>query len=51
MSAYIVRRLLWLPFILVIVSFITFILGRYGPGDPVELLLGQHANNEDSTTT
>ena len=46
MSAYIVRRLLWLPFILIIVSFITFILGRYGPGDPVELLLGQHANPE-----
>ena len=44
MSAYIVRRLLWLPFILIIVSFITFVLGRYGPGDPVELLLGQHSN-------
>ncbi len=46
MSAYIVRRLLWLPFILIIVSFITFVLGRYGPGDPVELLLGQHSNPE-----
>jgi len=43
---YIVRRTAWLPFILLIVSFITFVLGRYGPGDPVELLMGQHSNPE-----
>ena len=42
MAAYILRRLLWLPVILLIVSFITFVLGRYGPGDPVVVLLGQH---------
>ncbi len=44
MGAYIFRRLLWLPVILLIVSFITFALGRFGPGDPVQVLMGQHAN-------
>mgnify|MGYP002842248813 CR=1 FL=1 len=44
MATYIVRRLAWLPVILLIVSFITFALGRYGPGDPVEVLMGQYAD-------
>ena len=44
MGAYIARRLAWLPVILVIVSFITFALGRFGPGDPVEVLMGQHSD-------
>ena len=44
MAPYILRRLLWLPFILFIVSFVTFVLGRYGPGDPVQVLMGQHSN-------
>ena len=44
MGTYIFRRMLWLPFILLIVSAITFALGRFGPGDPVELLLGQYSN-------
>lgn len=46
MGIYLARRMVWLPFILLIVSFITFVLGRYGPGDPVELLMGQHSNPE-----
>ena len=46
MGTYVARRLLWLPFILLIVTFITFVLGRYGPGDPVEVLMGQHNNPE-----
>jgi len=41
-GTYIVRRLAWLPVILVIISFITFALGRFGPGDPVEILMGQY---------
>jgi len=41
MTAYILRRLLWLPFLLIIVSFVTFALGHYGPGDPVQVLMGQ----------
>lgn len=46
MGAYILRRLLWTPVLLAIVTFITFLLGYYGPGDPVELLLGQYNNPE-----
>lgn len=46
MGTYVVRRLLWLPVILIIVTFITFVLGRYGPGDPVEIRMGQHYNPE-----
>lgn len=46
MGAFIVRRLLWLPFLLLIVSLVTFALGTYGPGDPVEVRLGIKANPE-----
>ncbi len=46
MASYIVRRMLWLPVILFTVSFVTFVLGRYGPGDPVQVLMGQHSNPE-----
>ena len=45
MGAYVIRRLAWLPVILLIVSFITFALGRFGPGDPVEVLMGQYADS------
>lgn len=44
MIAYIVRRFLWLPVLLLVVAFITFALGYYGPGDPAQVLLGQHTN-------
>ena len=44
MTPYVLRRLLWLPIILFTVSFVTFVLGRYGPGDPVQVLMGQHSN-------
>lgn len=46
MTAYIARRLLWLPVLLLIITFITFVLGTYGPGDPVEVRLGPKANPE-----
>jgi ABC-type dipeptide/oligopeptide/nickel transport system permease component len=46
MTRYIVRRLLWLPLLLLAVSVITFALGLYGPGDPVQVLMGQHSNPE-----
>jgi|TARA_B100001105_G_scaffold28616_1_gene20066 ABC-type dipeptide/oligopeptide/nickel transport system permease component len=32
--------------ILLIVSFITFALGRFGPGDPVEILMGQYNDEQ-----
>ena len=41
MGAYVVRRLLWLPVVLLIVSFATFTLCRYGPGDPIAVAAGQ----------
>ena len=44
MGTYIAHRLAWLPVILLIVSFITFVLGRFGPGDPVEILMGQYSD-------
>lgn len=43
MHAYIARRLLWTPVLLLIVSFVTFTLGRFGPGDPVQIILGPRA--------
>ncbi len=44
MAAFIARRLLWLPILLFFVSLITFVLGVYGPGDPVAVMLGLNAN-------
>ena len=44
MLKYIFRRLIWKPILLLLVSLIVFILGIYGPGDPVEVQLG---NNYD----
>jgi peptide/nickel transport system permease protein len=43
MAAFVIRRLLWLPVLLFFISLITFALGLYGPGDPVQVMLGQHA--------
>lgn len=40
MLKYILRRLLWLPILLSIVSLITFALALYGPGDPAQLRIG-----------
>ena len=44
--AYTVRRLLWVPVILLVVSFLTFTITRFGPGDPVTVLAGQHRDPE-----
>jgi len=46
MTAYIIRRLLWTPVLLAAVTAVTLALGLYGPGDPVQVMLGQHANPE-----
>jgi peptide/nickel transport system permease protein len=46
MLRYILRRLLWLPVLLLIISAITFFLGVYGPGDPVVARLGARARPE-----
>lgn len=44
MGSYIARRLLWVPVLLFLVSFITFVLGQFGPGDPVQLIMGQYSD-------
>ncbi len=46
MGAHVIKRLLWLPFLVIIVTFITFALLRFGPGDPVQIWLGQHQNDQ-----
>lgn len=44
MAAFVIRRLLWLPVLLFFISIITFALGVYGPGNPVQVMMGLHAN-------
>lgn len=46
MMSYIARRLLWVPAILLIVTFVTFALARFGPGDPVRVAAGQFRDEE-----
>jgi len=46
LGTYVIHRLIWLPIILLIVTFITFAMGRFGPGDPVEVLMGQYADEQ-----
>ena len=46
MAVYIVRRLVWLPFILLVVSFATFAIARFGPGDPTAVAAGQFRDPE-----
>lgn len=43
---YAFQRLLFLPFFLLIVSFMVFYVGRYGPGDPVIVRAGPKASEE-----
>lgn len=42
MVQFLVKRLIGLLFVVLGVTFITFILGLLAPGDPLTLLLGQH---------
>ena len=43
---YVLRRLLWVPLILLAVSFITFTVARFGPGDPIRVAMGQFRDPE-----
>ena len=45
-AGYVLRRLLFLPFTLLIVSFATFYITRWGPGDPVSIYSGQYRDEE-----
>ena len=46
LASYILRRLLWAPLILFAVSVVTFALGRFAPGDYVEVQAGPRAKPE-----
>lgn len=46
LAPYLIRRLLWLPFLLLIVSFLSFTIVRFGPGDPIRIAMGQHRDPE-----
>ena len=50
MWIYIARRLLWLPFLLLAASMITFALGRVAPGDPVQVMLGARYDPDSEVT-
>jgi ABC-type dipeptide/oligopeptide/nickel transport system permease component len=42
MTQFLVKRLIGLIFVVIGVTFITFIMGYWAPGDPIRNLLGQH---------
>jgi ABC-type dipeptide/oligopeptide/nickel transport system permease component len=44
MVQFLVKRLIGLVFVVISVTFITFIMGYFAPGDPIHTLLGQHFN-------
>ena len=46
LGGYVLRRLLFLPVTLLIVSFATFYVTRWGPGDPVSVYSGQYRDQE-----
>ena len=42
MTRFLIKRFIGLLFILICITFITFILGYLAPGDPIKEMLGQH---------
>lgn len=44
MLQFLVKRFIGLIFVLICVTFITFIMGYFAPGDPIKVLLGTHFN-------
>jgi oligopeptide transport system permease protein len=42
LAGYVLRRLLFLPLTLLVVSFATFYITRWGPGDPISVYSGQY---------
>jgi ABC-type dipeptide/oligopeptide/nickel transport system permease component len=45
-ASYILRRLLWVLPILFVVTFATFALARFGPGDPIRVAAGNFRDEE-----
>ena len=50
MIRYVLKRLLIFAPTLLLISVLTFALSRYAPGDPIETMLGQGADQENTTT-
>ncbi|MGH2530886.1 MAG: ABC transporter permease [Thermomicrobiales bacterium] len=48
MTGYVLRRLMLFVPTLLVISFITFVLGHYGPGDPVRTLMGDNWADEET---
>ena len=48
MLKYIFKRIIWMPILLLMVSLIVFFLGVYGPGDPIEVQLGNNYDEESA---
>ena len=46
LAGYVIRRLLFLPIVLFVVSFATFYITRWGPGDPISVYSGQYRDPE-----
>jgi ABC-type dipeptide/oligopeptide/nickel transport system permease component len=46
LAGYILRRLMFLPLTLLIVSFATFYITRWGPGSPISVYSGQYRDPE-----
>jgi oligopeptide transport system permease protein len=46
LSGYVIRRLMFLPIALLVVSFATFYVTRWGPGDPVSVYSGQYRDEQ-----
>src|ERR1700730_11424072 len=45
MVQFLIKRFIGLIFVVIGVTFITFILGYFAPGDPIQGLLGNHFNH------
>ena len=43
---YLARRLVQVPFVLLVVSLMTFLITRATPGDPVQIMLGMQTSKE-----
>src|ERR1700684_990512 len=44
MVQFLIKRFIGLIFVIIGVTFITFIMGYFAPGDPIRALLGTHFN-------
>src|SRR5689334_21062995 len=45
MVQFLIKRFIGLIFVVIGVTFITFIMGYFAPGDPIASMLGQHFNH------